>query len=198
VGVAFLWSDGQLDARPSIDALLGRFPLLGERLSGAEADSEPRGAGPFLQRARCRVSERFALLGDAGGYVDAITGEGLSVALVCAESLAARLPEVVRRQGDVRAFRPYVTTARREFRKYAWTARRSSDWRAARRCGRRWCRTWPADLAPSSGSWHGPWADPGCTVSAGLALDGSHQEEVDPRRPAPNPRAPSRCSRRIR
>jgi hypothetical protein len=45
------------------------------------------------------------------------------VALVCAEALAACLPDVVRRQGDVRAFGPYVATARREFRKYAWTAR---------------------------------------------------------------------------
>jgi 2-polyprenyl-6-methoxyphenol hydroxylase-like FAD-dependent oxidoreductase len=123
VGVAFLWADRQLDARPSIDTLLELFPLLGERLSGAEADSEPRGAGPFLQRARRRVAKRFALLGDAGGYVDAITGEGLSVALVCAEALATCLPEVVRRDGDVRAFRTYVATARSEFRKYAWTAR---------------------------------------------------------------------------
>lgn len=122
VGVAFLWSDGQLDTRPSVPSLLERFPCLAERLGQAATDSEPRGAGPFLQRARRRVAPRFALLGDAGGYVDAITGEGMSVALVCAEALATCLPEVVRRDGDVRAFAPYVATARREFRKYAWTA----------------------------------------------------------------------------
>ena len=123
VGVAFLWSDGDLEERPSIASLLGRFPLLARRLSGADRDSEPRGAGPFLQRARRRVAERFVLLGDAAGYVDAITGEGMSVALVCAEALAGCLPEVVRREGEVRAFAPYLATARREFRKYAWTAR---------------------------------------------------------------------------
>jgi len=123
VGVAFLWSDGQLEARPSVTSLLARFGVLGPRLSGAPTDSEPLGAGPFLQRARARVAERFALLGDAGGYVDAITGEGMSVALICAEALADCLPEVVRRGGDARAFRPYLATARREFRKYAWTAR---------------------------------------------------------------------------
>ncbi|HZJ54543.1 MAG TPA: FAD-dependent oxidoreductase [Myxococcaceae bacterium] len=123
VGVAFLWSDEGLRERASIAALLARFPFLGRRLTCAEPDSEPRGAGPFLQRARRRVAERLVLLGDAGGYVDAITGEGMSVALVCAEALAACLPEAVRREGDVRAFRPYVATARREFRKYAWTAR---------------------------------------------------------------------------
>jgi flavin-dependent dehydrogenase len=123
VGVAFLWSDGGLEGRPGVEALLGRFPLLRARLGGAAPDSEPRGAGPFLQRARARVAPRFALLGDAAGYVDAITGEGMSVALVCAEALAACLPEVVRREGDPAAFGPYVRTARREFRKYAWTAR---------------------------------------------------------------------------
>lgn len=123
VGVAFLWSDGRLEAKPTVESLLGRFALLHRRLAGAEADSGPRGAGPFLQRARAWTAERFALLGDAGGYVDAITGEGLSVALVCAEALAGCLPDVLRRNGDVRAFGPYVATARREFRKYAWTAR---------------------------------------------------------------------------
>jgi menaquinone-9 beta-reductase len=122
VGVAFLWSDGQLEEKPTVASLLARFPLLGRRLGGAEPDSEPRGAGPFLQRARRRVAPRFALLGDAAGYVDAITGEGMSVALVCAEALADCLPEVIRHEGDVRAFRPYEATARREFRKYAWTA----------------------------------------------------------------------------
>jgi 2-polyprenyl-6-methoxyphenol hydroxylase-like FAD-dependent oxidoreductase len=123
VGVAFLWSHRQLDDAPSVESLLARFPFLGERLGSAGTDSRPRGAGPFLQRARRRVADRFVLLGDAAGYVDAITGEGMSVALVCAEALAACLPEAVRREGDVRAFRPYVATAGREFRKYAWTAR---------------------------------------------------------------------------
>jgi flavin-dependent dehydrogenase len=123
VGVAFLWSDRQLEARPSIASLLARFPFLARRLARAAPDSEPRGAGPFLQTSRSWATERLALLGDAGGYVDAITGEGLSVALVCAEALAACLPEAVRSGGDVRAFRTYEATARREFRKYAWTAR---------------------------------------------------------------------------
>ncbi|MGZ6028778.1 MAG: NAD(P)/FAD-dependent oxidoreductase [Myxococcaceae bacterium] len=123
VGVAFLWSDGQLGVRPSVASLLARFPVLAGRLGQAAPDSEPLGAGPFLQRARRRVATRFALLGDASGYVDAITGEGMSVSLVCAEALATCLPEVLRRDGDVRAFGPYVATARREFRKYAWTAR---------------------------------------------------------------------------
>ena len=123
VGVAFLWSHGQLEGAPTVASLLARFPFLAARLAGAAPDSSPRGAGPFLQRARRRVAHRFVLLGDAAGYVDAITGEGMSVALLCAEALASCLPDAVRQGGDVRAFRPYVETARREFRKYAWTAR---------------------------------------------------------------------------
>ena len=123
VGVAFLWSDGALEERPAVESLLARFPHLARRLGGAATDSEPLGAGPFLQRARARVAPRVALLGDAAGYVDAITGEGMSVALVCAEALAGCLPEAVRRGGDVRAFGPYVAIARRQFRSYAWTAR---------------------------------------------------------------------------
>ena len=122
VGVAFLWSDGQLEDRPSIASLLARFPRLAARLSSAPQDSEPRGAGPFQQRVRRRVAPGLVLLGDAAGYVDAITGEGMSVALVCARALAECLPEAVRRGGEVGAFRDYERVARREFRKYAWTA----------------------------------------------------------------------------
>src|SRR4029453_14221135 len=88
----FLWSDRHLDERPSIASLLARFPFLARRLARAEPDSEARGGGPFLPRARRWATERLALLGDAGGYVDAITGEGLSVALVCAEVLPALPP----------------------------------------------------------------------------------------------------------
>ena len=53
------------------------------------------GAGPLRQPARGAVAGggRIALVGDAAGYVDALTGEGLSLgfeaALALGESLAA-------------------------------------------------------------------------------------------------------------
>lgn len=56
---------------------VGGVPELGERLSGAAAVTEVRGAGPFRQRASARTAGRVLLVGDASGYVDAITGEGL-------------------------------------------------------------------------------------------------------------------------
>jgi flavin-dependent dehydrogenase len=65
---------------------LAAFPGLRERLPGAGATSV-RGAGPLLQRTSARVAGRALLVGDAAGYVDALTGEGIAVALACARVL---------------------------------------------------------------------------------------------------------------
>ena len=77
VGIALLWSGGPSD----FDALLGHFPTLRERVAGAPLASRDRGAGPLHQRVRAVHRGNLALLGDASGYLDAITGEGLAVAL---------------------------------------------------------------------------------------------------------------------
>jgi len=65
---------------------LAAFPALRDRLPEAGATSV-RGAGPLLQRASARVAGRVLLVGDAAGYVDALTGEGIAVALACARAL---------------------------------------------------------------------------------------------------------------
>ncbi|HRC88365.1 MAG TPA: hypothetical protein PK413_22485, partial [Thermoanaerobaculia bacterium] len=70
------------------------------RLAGAPAASKDRGAGPLLQRVREVTRGRLALLGDAAGYLDAITGEGLSLAFHQALELAECL-----RQGDLARYR---------------------------------------------------------------------------------------------
>ena len=87
VGVAMLWSG----RRAGFDRLLASFPRLAERLAGAEPTSKDRGCGPLRQRTRGVVRDRLALIGDAAGYVDAITGEGLSIAFHQAEALATAL-----------------------------------------------------------------------------------------------------------
>jgi len=55
------------------------------------------GAGPLRQNVRRRVAGRVLLVGDASGYVDALTGEGIGVALsqaaVLARCLAAQRPD---------------------------------------------------------------------------------------------------------
>jgi flavin-dependent dehydrogenase len=83
VGVALLWRGG--GAR--YDDLLARFPALRARLANAPATSAVRGAGPFEQRVRARTAPGVALVGDAAGYLDAITGEGLTLGLLSAEAL---------------------------------------------------------------------------------------------------------------
>jgi flavin-dependent dehydrogenase len=47
------------------------------------------GAGPLAQAARRVVDDRVVLLGDAAGYVDALTGEGLALGFAPAEDLSA-------------------------------------------------------------------------------------------------------------
>lgn len=81
VGVAVLSCE-----QAPFTAQLAAFPALCERLPEAGATSV-RGAGPFLQRTSARVAGRVLLVGDAAGYVDALTGEGIAVALACARAL---------------------------------------------------------------------------------------------------------------
>ncbi|HUL60001.1 MAG TPA: FAD-dependent oxidoreductase, partial [Anaeromyxobacteraceae bacterium] len=104
VGVAFLFEREAREGAARADAadaraeparfedLLPRFPVLERLLAGATPDSLPRGAGPLARRAAARTADRLVLLGDAAGYVDALTGEGLSIAFGCAMDLAAILP----------------------------------------------------------------------------------------------------------
>jgi flavin-dependent dehydrogenase len=66
---------------------LRAFPELADRLRGAEVGGV-RGAGPLRQRTSGRVAGRVLLVGDAAGYVDALTGEGIAVGLACAHELA--------------------------------------------------------------------------------------------------------------
>jgi flavin-dependent dehydrogenase len=83
VGVAVLSS-----VRAPYDQQLAAFPALLERLSDTGVTSV-LGAGPLRQRTSARVAGRVLLVGDAAGYVDALTGEGIAVALACARALVA-------------------------------------------------------------------------------------------------------------
>ncbi|GAB3794736.1 NAD(P)/FAD-dependent oxidoreductase [Humibacter antri] len=50
-----------------------------------------RGAGPLLQRTRARTAGRILLVGDASGYVDALTGEGLRLGIAQAKAAVAAI-----------------------------------------------------------------------------------------------------------
>jgi len=86
VGVALLFT-----GRASYDELLRRFPVLAAHLEGAAPVTAVRGAGPFEQRVRRRVAGRVLLVGDAAGYVDALTGEGINLGLAASEAAVAAL-----------------------------------------------------------------------------------------------------------
>jgi flavin-dependent dehydrogenase len=86
VGVALLSS-----RREPFDQLLQGFPQLLDRLPAGLPDDGVLGAGPLRQRVSGRVAGRVLLVGDAAGYVDALTGEGLSIGLSTAQRLAGCL-----------------------------------------------------------------------------------------------------------
>ena len=98
VGVALLGPqhhdyDRSLDAFPALRRHLGAAPTLGP----------PRGAGPLLQRTQARTAGRVRLVGDASGYVDALTGEGVRVGLAQAAAAVRTLgPDVERSSAAVR------------------------------------------------------------------------------------------------
>ncbi|GAA2723124.1 NAD(P)/FAD-dependent oxidoreductase [Cellulomonas aerilata] len=86
VGVALLGPP-----RTDFTATLATFPDLAAHLDGAEPDAPVRGAGPLRQRTSARTRGRVRLVGDASGYVDALTGEGLRVGLAQAAAAVATL-----------------------------------------------------------------------------------------------------------
>jgi flavin-dependent dehydrogenase len=81
VGVAVLSA-----RRVAFEEQLEEFPRLRERLADASAATRVRGAGPLRQRVARRVVGRVLLVGDAGGYVDALTGEGISLGIAQARA----------------------------------------------------------------------------------------------------------------
>jgi menaquinone-9 beta-reductase len=87
VGVALLWSG----EKANFHELLARHPRLASRLRGVRPSSRVQGIGPLHRRVAGVAQGKVALVGDAAGYRDAITGEGLSLAFHQAAALAAAI-----------------------------------------------------------------------------------------------------------
>jgi flavin-dependent dehydrogenase len=92
VGIAILSS-----TRGGFDSHFDEFPTLRERVHG-HAHGPDRAAGPLRQTARSRTAGRVMLVGDAAGYVDALTGEGMGLAFGAARQLVSCV--VADRPGD--------------------------------------------------------------------------------------------------
>ncbi|MFB7800201.1 NAD(P)/FAD-dependent oxidoreductase [Isoptericola sp. NPDC056134] len=88
VGVALLGPPGV-----GVEEGLASLPELADRLAGAAADGPVLGAGPLRVRSAARAAGRVRLVGDASGYVDALTGEGLRVGLAQARVVVEHLED---------------------------------------------------------------------------------------------------------
>ncbi|HUY61169.1 MAG TPA: NAD(P)/FAD-dependent oxidoreductase [Candidatus Dormibacteraeota bacterium] len=69
-------------------------------LRAAEPTAAPRAAGAFRQRPRQLAGGGLFLVGDAAGYDDPATGEGLAVGMLQAEGLAAVLAPLLDERAD--------------------------------------------------------------------------------------------------
>jgi len=80
------------DPQLRMDRVFDHFPAVAARLSGTQPLSSEAGAVTSFSRARAVVRRTVALVGDSSGTVDAVSGQGLSLAFqqaIClAESLA--------------------------------------------------------------------------------------------------------------
>lgn len=108
VGVALLGERGG-----SFDERLTDFPALVSRLGAAEPTGQVLGAGPLRRRTVDAARGRVLLVGDAAGYVDALTGEGLAIGFLGARAAVSSLV----------AGEPshYAADWRRLTRRYRWS-----------------------------------------------------------------------------
>lgn len=74
-----------------LDLWLDRAPVVRDRLAGVSLDRPYLASGPFDWPTRSPVGPRLALVGDAAGYYDPFTGQGIYQAMEGARLLAAAL-----------------------------------------------------------------------------------------------------------
>ena len=85
-------------------ATLRRWPRIAARLEAARLDGPPRAVGPLALEARRVSVPGAALVGDAAGFFDPFTGEGVTLALRGAEILAGVADRVLRGAGSLREY----------------------------------------------------------------------------------------------
>jgi flavin-dependent dehydrogenase len=104
-------------ARAIVDAIVAAIPATDEDPAAWRAGlplDTVAGAWPLGHRVTRRAGERWLLVGDAAGFLDPFTGEGLHRALVSAE-LAAAAILARHRGGATSAFAAYERAMQRRF-----------------------------------------------------------------------------------
>ncbi len=97
------------DAMASVRDDRGRFyeetlasiPGMRDRLAGARRATPVRVTGPVAWDSRASVADGVLLVGDAAGFVDPFTGEGIFMALRGAELAAEEIPAALARDGGL-------------------------------------------------------------------------------------------------
>lgn len=106
------------------DAALHAYPAMRDRMSTATRVTPVRGVGPLARRVRRVYGNGFVLVGDAAGFFDPFTGEGIYDALRGGELAAEAVGDALER-GDTLAsgLAGYARARRAEFaskRRAAW------------------------------------------------------------------------------
>ena len=120
VNVAVLW-DARVVQPPAgkspVASLVAHVPALARQLVSRAPTDRARAGGPFDVRVRRPWRPGVLLMGDAAGYVDALTGEGIGVALEQAALLSSTVVPALRRTThgaviDSEALARFAQTAR--------------------------------------------------------------------------------------
>jgi menaquinone-9 beta-reductase len=121
LGAAFLWDRERfstLQGGPRLLAsLMSAFPELSNRLPLSARTGRINVVGPLQRRVHSPIADGTVLVGDAAGYLDAITGEGLSLSFAQALALEKYVvPHMLSNQGapvSVDSLKPYLKAHKR-------------------------------------------------------------------------------------
>ncbi|MGD9711329.1 MAG: NAD(P)/FAD-dependent oxidoreductase [Thermomicrobiales bacterium] len=103
------------------DSILASLPNVAGKLEGSERVGTVRGVGPMSRRVGRTAGARFALVGDAAGFLDPFTGDGIYEGLRAAQLAAPVISQALNRHdftdaamGDYRRARQRVFTGKRQ------------------------------------------------------------------------------------
>ncbi len=113
----------------TFEQLMALFPAVERRLAFGAPLDRARGAGPLRQMVRGRVAGRVVLVGDAAGYLDALTGQGLELAF----GTAAALVDVVRSGESLECYESAYGRLTRDYYRLTGLLLRATRYRPVRR-----------------------------------------------------------------